>query len=72
MVLKEAIKDKTAQVEAEMEAAQHMPGFQIKEQDRDEINDDELDEMMDEEEESILRQMAEARIAEMKAKRSEE
>ena len=49
-----------------------MPGFQISEQQRDEIDDDELEAMLDEEEESILRQMAEARMAEIKAKVDEE
>ena len=49
-----------------------MPGFQISEQQRDEIDDDELEAMLDEEEESILRQMAEARMAEIKAKVIEE
>ena len=49
-----------------------MPGFQISEQQRDEIDDDELEAMLDEEEESILRQMAEAKMAEIKAKVDEE
>jgi hypothetical protein len=73
MVMQQAIKDKTEQYVKEQEAAaMDMPGFQISEQQRDEIDDDDLDAMLDEEDESILRQMAEARMAEIRAAREED
>ncbi len=71
--MQQAIKDKTEQYVKEQEAAaMDMPGFQISEQQRDEIDDDDLDAMLDEEDESILRQMAEARMAEIRAAREED
>ena len=73
MVMQQAIKDKTEQYVMEQEAAaMDMPGFQISEQQRDEVDDDDLDAMLDEEDESILRQMAEARMAEIRAAREED
>lgn len=46
-----------------------MPGFQLKEPEpTDDFDDEDLDDMMDQEEESIMRQMAEARIAEIRAR----
>lgn len=68
MVLEQAIKDKTAMVEAEMMAAQQaqVDAYGIDgEQEKNDLDDleDDPDFAMDEEEERIMRTMAEQRIA---------
>ena len=68
MVLDEAIKDKTAQVEKEMEDKQRaaQEGYPIEqvEDDKDSLDDDDF---FDDEEEKIMRQIKEQRLAEMAA-----
>ena len=80
MVLEQAIADKTAMVQAEMEAAQQaeLDSYGINgggEEQKEEGNDDEEDEdpdfAMDEEEERMLRQMALDRMEAARAEHSE-